>query len=106
MGADTGCVVVASGRERGFRKRVNRDAVFGEDRDMERLVQAAFAADPEIRLAVVAETRCIEGELWLHQHCIAAGLAGLDVAALAHVGNAVGEPFVPRQMFDHHRTRP
>src|ERR1700731_1187721 len=41
-----------------------------------------------------------------HHQRVAAGLAGRAIAAPNHVCNTVVEPFVPRQMLDHHRARP
>ena len=41
-----------------------------------------------------------------NQQRIAAGSAGLDITARAHVGDAVFQPFVFRQVLDHHRARP
>src|ERR1017187_4935735 len=40
------------------------------------------------------------------QQRVAAGPAGLGIAARAHVGDAVVQPFVARQVLDHHRARP
>src|ERR1700730_6926986 len=41
-----------------------------------------------------------------HQQRVAAGLAGLGVAARAHFGDAVLQPFVARQMLDHDGAGP
>src|SRR6266702_8163889 len=58
MRADAGwSVVAAAGCYRRLVEGVDRGAVLRQDRDMHRLVERAFAADPEIRLAVGAEAR-------------------------------------------------
>ena len=57
MRANSGCAVVASaGRHGCLVEGVHRGAVLCHNRDMQRLVQPAFAADPEIGLSVGAET--------------------------------------------------
>lgn len=57
MRADAGRpVVAATGRHRRLVAGIDRGAVLCENRDMHRLVQRAFAADPEIRLAAGAES--------------------------------------------------
>src|SRR6266852_1379682 len=57
MGADAGRPVIASARgHRRLVESVNGGAVLRNDGDMQRLVQSAFAADPEIRLAIGAKT--------------------------------------------------
>src|SRR6185437_4658269 len=43
--------------------------------------------------------------LFSHQQRVAAGPAGLNVTARDHVGDAIGLPFMTRQMFDHDRAR-
>src|SRR4029453_6954962 len=56
--ANTGsAVVAAAGRHGCLIKSVHRGTVLRHDRDMERLVQPAFAADPEIGLSIGAESR-------------------------------------------------
>src|SRR5580700_7285186 len=49
-------VVFAAGSQRRAVKGVDCGAVFGGDGDVEFAIEPAFAADPEIRLAVRAET--------------------------------------------------
>src|SRR5687767_14744524 len=48
-------VVPAAGRQRRAMERVYGGAILGHDRDMQRLLELALAADPEIRLAASAE---------------------------------------------------
>ena len=50
-----GTVVDAAGGERRRMKRIDGRAVLGEDRDVQRMRQLAFASDPEIGLAVFAK---------------------------------------------------
>ena len=50
-------VILAAGRERGAMEGVDRGAALGGDRDMQDALEPAFAADPEVRLALLAETR-------------------------------------------------
>ena len=50
-------VVLAAGRERCAVERIDAGAILGHDRDVQRLLQLAFAADPEVRLAADAEAR-------------------------------------------------
>ena len=58
MRADAGRTVVpAAGRECGLVECIDRRAVLGDDGDVNGPVQAAFAADPEIRLAAGPEAR-------------------------------------------------
>ena len=55
--ANSGSAVVAPAGGHGrLVEGVHRGTVLGQDRDMQRLVQSAFAADPEIRLPIGAET--------------------------------------------------
>src|SRR6266700_2879751 len=71
MRADAGRAVVATARRESFLvESVDRGAVLGQDRDMQRLVQAAFPADPEIRLAIGAKSgrRIMSGLLLRHFH--------------------------------------
>src|SRR5882672_10816420 len=57
MRPDAGRTVIApAGCHRGLVEGVDGGAVLRDDRDMQGLVQAAFAADPEIRLATSAKT--------------------------------------------------
>src|SRR5580698_5019741 len=49
-------VLAASGHRRPI-KGVNRRSILGGDCDMDRLIEAALAADPEIRFTVHAEAR-------------------------------------------------
>jgi hypothetical protein len=51
-------VVTSAGSNRCLEKRVDGCAILGDDRDMQRFLQAAFAADPEIRFAISAKTGC------------------------------------------------
>src|SRR5579862_378648 len=48
-------IVLAARRYGGAIKRVNASAILGRDGDVDRSIEAAFAADPKIRLAVDAE---------------------------------------------------
>jgi hypothetical protein len=69
--ADPGRAIVASaGSDRGLVESVHGGAVLRQNRDVQRLVQAAFAADPEIRLSIGAETggRLLAGSLLLDLH--------------------------------------
>src|SRR5438477_2375765 len=51
VGADAGRAIVApAGCDPRLVECIDRGAVLCQDRDVERLVQSAFAADPEIRL--------------------------------------------------------
>ena len=55
---------------------------------------------------VERERNLAGGSSGSYQKRVAAGPAGLGITARAHVGDAVVQPVVLRQMFDHHRTRP
>src|SRR5215470_7483613 len=49
-------IVLAARRKRRTVERIDRQPVFRNDRDVQRLVQLAVAADPKVRLAAAAET--------------------------------------------------
>ena len=49
-------IVLAARRHRGLVERIDRGAIPGNERDVDRIADAAFAADPEIRIAADAET--------------------------------------------------
>src|SRR5687768_7699127 len=69
-------VVLAAGGQGRPVKRVDTGPIPGGDRDMERLLQLAFAANPEIRLAAGAETGSWKSALVL----VGADLHDQDIA--------------------------
>src|SRR5215468_11770212 len=79
-------IVASAGRERRLVERINRCAIVGLDRDMHWLVEGAFAADPEIRLAVGAKAcGVIAGPSFLHHFhdkAVAERRQGLGVESL------------------------
>src|SRR5262249_24960701 len=50
-------VVGSAGRQCGYMESIDCGAVLGRDRHMDDAVEAAFAADPQVRLAADAEAR-------------------------------------------------
>ena len=64
MRADTRRTIVApTGGQRCVIEGIDGGAILGKDRDMKRLVQPAFTADPEIRLAAGAKALYISPAL-------------------------------------------
>src|SRR6266849_2397925 len=51
-----GAIVLSPCRERRTVERIDRRPILREDRDVHRLVQLTFAADPQVRFATAAET--------------------------------------------------
>ncbi len=96
-----GRIVAAFKRESGFISKVARSACAFVHDAFRRLFQIGFCMLLSVMLSF-----CSLAASCAHQHRVASGLAGLLIAARTHVGYAVTEPFVPRQMFDDDRAWP
>src|SRR5262245_24896759 len=96
-------IVLAAGRERRAIEGVDGGAVLGDESDVEAAFEHAAAADPEIRLARVAEARIGMAAGFLRRHLHHHAIAERRQRALVERLGAVEVGYAEADMIEHGR---